>query len=597
MAATSKASSALEIGGAGEPLLVGDGQCSETNGMTDPNDVGVLRNVSAVTMEATAYVWDIASDSLSWEPNVANVLGIRNVQRVATGQAYSLLVVPEHVNRRKAFFTPGHGEDLGSGVPYHMQYRLTPSFSRNASTLWIEEQGRWWAGDDGEPSRARGTIRVMSEEYREQTQHLLGNDHDELTGQLNRIRLTAALDAVISRADVTGRNGAFLVASINNLSIINETFGFDVGDDVIAAVAQTLRSQLRGGDAIGRYSSNKFGIILNDCGPGAMRVAAERLIKAVGDARIENTVCPLAATLSIGGVLLPTHAGNVNQALTRALEALDAAKGRRQDCFVAYEADPAKESARRRNIAVAEDVSKALDDERIHLLLQPIVRSDTREPDFYECLMRMVQPDGQIISAGEFVEVAEQLGLARLIDQRTLELALALLHAEPELRLSLNVSGLTCGDHDWLLYLHKLVSGKRDLASRLTIEITETTAIHDLDQSIVFVDTLKELGCRVAIDDFGAGYTSFKNLKHLAVDMVKIDGAFVRNLVRDESDRVFLATMVQLAQNFGMETVAEWVVDEPTAQIVADIGITHMQGFHIGKPLPPCQVSDKLNQF
>jgi EAL domain-containing protein (putative c-di-GMP-specific phosphodiesterase class I) len=133
--------------------------------------------------------------------------------------------------------------------------------------------------------------------------------------------------------------------------------------------------------------------------------------------------------------------------------------------------------------------------------------------------------------------------------------------------------------------LHRLTGGLRQITERLTIEITETTAIDDMDQSIAFVDTLKEMGCRVAIDDFGAGYTSFKNLKHLAVDMVKIDGAFVKNLTADKTDAIFINTMVQLAQSFGMETVAEWVGDEATAQLLADSGIDYLQGYHFGMPL------------
>jgi EAL domain-containing protein (putative c-di-GMP-specific phosphodiesterase class I) len=230
-------------------------------------------------------------------------------------------------------------------------------------------------------------------------------------------------------------------------------------------------------------------------------------------------------------------------------------------------------------------VISALDENRMQLALQPIVMTLTRRPALYECLLRMSKTDGSMVSAGEFIQMTEQLGLSRLIDRRTLELAVDLVKTHPELRLSLNVSGLTCNDHEWLVSLHRLTGGRRQLTERLTIEITETAAIDDLDQSIAFVDTLKELGCRVAIDDFGAGYTSFKNLKHLAVDMVKIDGAFVKNLSQDASDRVFIKTMVELASTFGMETVAEWVGDEATARILADTGITYMQGFHFGRPL------------
>ena len=127
------------------------------------------------------------------------------------------------------------------------------------------------------------------------------------------------------------------------------------------------------------------------------------------------------------------------------------------------------------------------------------------------------------------------------------------------------------------------------------IEITETAAINDIDQTVAFVDTLKELGCRVAIDDFGAGYTSFKNLKHLAVDMVKIDGAFCVNLANDPHDLVFIKTLRELASAFGIETVAEWVGDAATVELIRDAGVTYMQGFYTGKPFLASLYSSTTN--
>ncbi len=562
-------------------------------------DQALFENVQEAVVSAdegseTSFVWTTDPDQIAWEPNALEVLGVRNVSNIVNRYHFELLIAPEHVLRRQQAFSTTFGEDLGNGVPYRIHYRFSPGGMRTNKSIWIEEQGRWWADDRGQPCRARSKIRVLSDASRLSNQAGPHNDYDELTGQLNRIRLTAALEAVIKRCVNSGANGAFLVASVSNLSIINETFGFDVGDEVIAKVAQVLNSKLRGGDSIGRYSSNKFGIVLNDCGPSSMRIAAERLTKAVANVSLEDVGCPISATMSIGGVLVPDHAATVNDALSRALQALSTAKSRRLSCFVGYESNPERESARQRNVLIAEEVRQALNEQRMHLVLQPVVDSKTRKPAFYECLMRMTKPNGTVVSAGEFIEVAEQLGLSKQIDECTLTLAIGLLNADPDIKLSLNVSSLTCADHDWLLKLYSYIGSRRDLAERLIIEITETAAIHDLDQSIIFVDTLKEMGCKVAIDDFGAGYSSFKNLKLLPVDMVKIDGAFVRNLTRDPSDRIFLRTMAELAENFDMVTVAEFVIDEPTAEIAASTGMTYLQGFHLGRPVPPSEVSAKF---
>ncbi|MEO1281542.1 MAG: EAL domain-containing protein [Pseudomonadota bacterium] len=535
--------------------------------------------------EETAYVWDLASDRIEWEGNAADVLQIANTAHLGTGASFNSLLVPEHLERRLTAISNTRSSEPGRSMLYRVHYRLRPNGLRGDQTIWIEDQGRCWLDGDGRPARARGIIRRITEGYVEEQnrQHL--NEFDELTGQLNRIKLTQALEAVINRTNRKGQSSGFLIASVNNLSVINESFGFDVGDEVIKSTADIIKERLRGGDTLGRYSSNKFGIILNDCGAGAMRIAAERFMKAVRSTTVSTSACQLSATISVGGIVLPEHAQSAARATSCALQALEVARQKSNDTYVAYAPSKVQESLRQRNIKLADAIISALDENRMRLLLQPMINAKSGEADIHECLLRMEKRDGTLVSAGEFVPVAEQLGLARLVDQRTLELALELLKSRPELVLSVNVSSLTTTDQDWMGTLCRSTAGRQDLTKRLIVEITETAAIDDLDRTSAFVDTLKEIGCRVAIDDFGAGYTSFKNLKHLACDIVKIDGAFVKNLADDHSDRVFIKGMVELAETFGMETVAEWVGDEGVARILIESGITYLQGFHYGLPM------------
>ena len=233
---------------------------------------------------------------------------------------------------------------------------------------------------------------------------------------------------------------------------------------------------------------------------------------------------------------------------------------------------------------MADRIIRALNERRMILALQPIVRAGDRRPAFYEALLRMRETDGTIVPAGAFIPVAEQLGLVRLIDQRMLELAIKVLRASPNLNISLNVSGETASDPAWLNSLRGLTNGDDAIMRRMMVEITETTAITDIEESVMFVKSLRELGCRVAIDDFGAGYSSFHNLRRLDFDIVKIDGAFVKDLPNSPEDQILVRALVDLAQNFSMETVAEWVTDEATAKIVEAAGISYMQGFHFGQP-------------
>lgn len=550
--------------------------------------VGILSSI-----EETAYAWDLVTGRVEWESNAADILGVTDMAKVSTGADYHALIAPEHLNDRLEVFSRGVATDRVRGVAYRVQYRINPGGPRSSKTIRVEDHGRWWPGPDGHPMHARGVIRIVHDQYLEQQRLLVRNDFDELTGQLNRIRLTEALSTVLTRLEREPQSCGFLMVSVNNLAIINDTFGISIGDETIAEVTRRIRAKLRGGDIIGRYSSNKFGIIMLNCGPGALRIAAERFLKVVRDTTIKTSAGQISATISIGGVVIPDQANAIQDAVNFALRALDAARSRRIDCFVLYEQIASGETARVRNRTIADNVISALDDNRMRLVLQPMVSAKTGKAEIYECLLRMEKPDGQLVSAGEFVPVAEQLGLSRLIDRRTLELTIALLKKHPDLVLSLNVSGLTCSDKEWIAALARLTSGRKDILSRLVVEITETVAIEDLDQTINFVDTLKEFGCRVAIDDFGAGYTSFKNLKLLNVDMVKIDGVFVKNLANDSSDQIFIKTMIDLARTFGMETVAEWVSDEQSVKYLTELGITYMQGYYYGMPIDAAEYVSK----
>jgi diguanylate cyclase (GGDEF)-like protein len=577
-------SSSEPLGAHSQAADVATARSSPIDTLTETEGLDLVGVVSM--MEEAAYVWDLVTDRMTWEGNAAAMFGVTDATTIASGAAFQALITAEHANRRlDVLASATRAEPQSRGVPYRVQYAIRPMGPRTEHLLRIEDQGRIWVGADGKPERARGIVRLVNERYLEEQRLLFRSDSDELTGQLNRIRLTEAVSAVIDRSTRHHQPAALLICAVNNLAVINETFGFDIGDEVISAVGRKIKEKMRGGDIIGRFSSNKFGVIIQDCGPGAIRIAAERFMKAVRDAHVKTSACQISATISVGGLIIPDQAQSVQQAFNFALQALEKAKTKRFDCFMTFEASPGAETSRRRNISIADDVIDAIDNHRMRLVLQPMVSAKTGKHDIHECLLRMEKPDGSLISAGEFIPIAEQLGLSRLIDRRTLELSVALLKKHPELVLSLNVSGLTCTDHEWLVTLQRLTGSRRDVLSRMIIEITETAAIQDLDQSINFVDTLKELGCRVAIDDFGAGYTSFKNLKLLNVDMVKIDGAFVKNLADDTSDQIFIKTMIELANTFGMETVAEWVGDERSVKHLTDAGITYLQGFYYGLPI------------
>jgi EAL domain-containing protein (putative c-di-GMP-specific phosphodiesterase class I) len=268
-----------------------------------------------------------------------------------------------------------------------------------------------------------------------------------------------------------------------------------------------------------------------------------------------------------------------------------------RDSFVIYAPWRAGEGGRRRNMRVSDELVGALNDRRICLAYQPIVTAATGEVTMHECLIRLVQPDGSIAAAGNFVPIAEKLGLIGLLDYRAMELTIEALHAHPHANLALNVSGRTTSDRMWLETLVAQLRADRSLASRLCVEITETVAIHDIEESAEFVSTLRSLGCQVAIDDFGAGYTSFRNLKMLDVDLVKIDGSFVQNLASSPDNQFFVRTLVDLAHNFNLPTVAEWVGNAEEVALLKEFGVEYLQGFFLGEPVLTLPIEKSVIQL
>jgi EAL domain-containing protein (putative c-di-GMP-specific phosphodiesterase class I) len=322
--------------------------------------------------------------------------------------------------------------------------------------------------------------------------------------------------------------------------------------------------------------------VLRDCTPDDMAIAAERLLTGIRDEMVPTAAGLVAVTVTIGGVTAPRHARSVAEVLARAQESLDGAKIRRRGSFQAYRPNIEREAMRRENVRATDEIVAALNDRRIFLAYETVASASERQPAFYECLMRIRRTDGSLIAANEIIPVAERLGLVRLLDFRVLELVVDEMIAAPTLQASLNVSPASTTDPDWWAGLGSLLRSHSGVAERIIVEITESAAIHDIDETRGFVARVKDLGCRIAIDDFGAGYTSFRNLRKLGVDIVKIDGAFVQDIMRSEDDRAFVRTLIDLAKRLKLKTVAEWVQDEQAARTLQAWGCDYLQGALIG---------------
>ena len=350
--------------------------------------------------------------------------------------------------------------------------------------------------------------------------------------------------------------------------MINEAYGFGAADEVILAVGERIAGVLRGCDVIGRTAGNKLGVIVPDCGEREIALVADRLRAVVRGEVIATRSGTVSATISVGAVWLPSGAASSQEAMLRAEEALERARHGGRDGFAVYVKSPQRETARLRLMSIADEVVAALADQRLVFAYQPIVDGafaravPLRVPAAHaahrrnDCDGRPIHPGGRTIGA-----CAPRRSSRTRNDGRQTPC--------PSGR---NARRQCVGDDGQRSILVAVLSQLRacapEVAERIIVELTETAALHAFEDSARFISNLRELGCRVAIDDFGAGFTSFRNLQMLHVDMVKIDGSYVRGLVSSPDNQIFVRTLVELARNFNLKTVAEWVGSDEEAALL-----------------------------
>lgn len=555
-------------------------------------DIGAAGAADILTLVGeVVYDWTIGDDTIHWGENAAAVLGLPSAEGIATGNGYANLKDPANTNSRfNAIFRSG-GIDRGTGVPYEVRYALMPEGGASLRRLIIEDSGRWYADENGRPERARGIVRVINDRHdREQRRSFLSR-YDELTGYYNRQHFLTVLAETINEARKTRKPSAFLLVTLDNFGLINEAYGFETGDEVFAAAARRIKSELREGDAIGRYSGSKLGVILKGCDDAEMHAAAERLHAAVRNGVITTETSSVSVTASIGGVSLPRHAGSVNEAVMRARECLHTASTRGYGRFVAYAPSPTRDARRRGNASLSSEMVAAVENDRLRLFFQPIVDIETRRADYHEGLLRLARADGSFAPAVDFIQICEQLGLIRLVDCFSLKRTIEVLAANPEARISLNVSAETLSDGEWLSQLARSAAANPDIVKRLTVEITESAVIRNIEEMELFTSTIHDLGGSIAIDDFGAGFSSFRHLRSLDVDVVKIDGAFIENLPRSPDDLAFVRALSSLAHAFDVKVVAEWVQNEETVALLREVGVHYLQGNLVGAAMPLWQTT------
>jgi diguanylate cyclase (GGDEF)-like protein len=532
--------------------------------MTDDKNINDLLSASG----DIAYDWDLCADNIIWYGDWKKVFtGETSPQ---DSQALYQMLHPD--DRHLVFSGDAHALDR--------QFRI----SRLAGdVIWIHERGSTENDEKNQPQRQRGVWRIIERP----AQGLANTDaqnRDTLTGCLKRRTLQIHLARALEGAKTARRIGAYLVISVDKMSFVNEAAGTEGGDSVLRGVATRLGQIMPSRAILGRVGGDVFGILLPEPLGNDLQLLAERIIQDFRNAPVIVTNAPMHITVSIGGVRIPTVAKSANEAMIFAEQALHMARQRGRNTFVEYVDSPERAQENRQLLDLSERIKRTFKSNSFRLAYQPIVAAHSGEVVCYEALVRMFSDDGKPISAALFVPVIEQLGLALELDKIVLDMAIRHMASEPELSLAINISGLTASQSDWPEYMKKTLEGYPDIAKRLIIEITETAALADIAETRRFVETLRLLGGRVSLDDFGAGSTSIRYLRELGLSIMKIDKDLLKDLLVNREQQHLVSVLIELAKGLGIQTVAEGVETVEVADWLRNAHVDYMQGYYFGKP-------------
>lgn len=450
---------------------------------------------------------------------------------------------------------------------------------RSINTIDTDESGKL---------TCRGLMLDITEQKQNEERIVYLADHDVLTGLYNRRRFQLELERELELAERFSQKGALLFIDLDQFKYINDTLGHQAGDEFLCTIARRLGSSLRKIDILGRLGGDEFGIILTNTDMAqAENVATQVLQRLVAENTGFNDIeTPVSA--SIGVVIFPDHGTVPGNLLAKADAAMYSAKENGRNTYHVYSDNDQQIKSMYAKLEWEQRIRDALEHDLFVLHFQPIFWLDSRTVTHYEVLLRMQDENGGLIPPSAFLDIAERFGMIKDIDHWVLERAIQIqgesCRNKQPVSLAINLSGKHFGNPHVLESIKRFIKNSGADPTMLIFEITETAAVENINQASRFTEALHKLGCRIALDDFGVGFSSFHYLKHLPVDMVKLDGSFVRHVAKSKFDRVFIKSMTDMARGLGITSVAEFVEAEDVVDILKELGVNMGQGFHLARP-------------
>ncbi len=476
------------------------------------------------------------------------------------------------------------------------QYSREQRYVRgNGQIVWVSLFATVLRDREGKPLQLLSQILDITERRMLETRLRHLADHDPLTGLLNRRGLEAALNQHVARVSRYGDHGALLVMDLDHFKTVNDTLGHSAGDELIISIAALLTRRLRASDTIARLGGDEFAILLPEAGELAAQQVAAKIAKDVRQSKLEIDGREAArVTASIGMTLFRQDIGGAEEALVNADLAMYDAKEAGRDQVALYRADRHDQSKMKTRLEWFDRIRIAIHENRFVFHAQPIADLQTGSVRQYELLLRMLDGSGGCILPGDFLHIAERYDLVQELDRWVTVRAIAILEREValghRLTLEVNLSGKSLGDAELLGLIERELQRSSVPPSSLIFEVTETAAVANIQIARHFAERVSELGCRFALDDFGAGFDSFYYLKYLPFDYLKIDGEFISNCTGNRTDQLVIESLVSVARGLGKQTIAESVEDRETELFLRGQGVDLAQGYHIGRPVPVAEI-------
>jgi len=525
-----------------------------------------------------AYHWDVASDSLIWSPGGEDLLGwTKGISEGCGKDLESRINAEDRPIRIKAL-----NRAIARHATYDCEYRIR---HERGFFVSVHDRGFPTLDEKGQLVSLTGVLRRADERHAYQAQLEQLASFDELTGLFNRRHIMEVLNQALVNSLRYGFTGGYLSIGVDKLAVINEVYGYEAADQVLMHVGKRLQQINVSSSHVARMGGDVFGLVLGRGDEARLTSLGDQVLQLL---RSEPMVIdghePFTVTCSIGSVLFPDQSGSAQEVLNMAESAMQDVKRAGRDGYRRYLLNEEQRASQRYSMAMAESVKAALKGRRAMLAYQPIVAAQTGATVFHEALLRIPDSRNSWLTAGQIMPAIERLGLGRSVDRYAADQAISVLEANPELMLSVNVSGLTMADRAWTRSIAMDLQDRPDVSRRLIIEITETVAMDDLAEAQRFIQAMRDLGCRVALDDFGAGYTSFGQLRALSIDLLKIDGSFISGIADNHDSRLFVKTLLQLAKGLGVPTVAEFIETDRERDILIEAGVDYLQWYGIGEP-------------